>query len=423
MAHSILEELKKRGHIQDISDEAGLTETLYNKKISYYCGFDPTSDSLHVGHLLPIIVMRKLSALGHTSIALLGTGTGMIGDPSGKSAERNLLETATVLENAKKLEVQISSLFENKNIKIVKNGDWLTQYSYIDVLRDVGKNFSVNQMIARDSVKSRLTEREQGISYTEFSYMILQAMDFMHLYKNENCLLQIGGSDQWGNIMSGIDLIRRAVPHGKSFGLTIPLLLNSNGKKFGKTESGNVWLSEEKTSVYSFYQFWLNIADEDVIRYLELFTDLPLDTISEIATLHSQEPHKRNAQLILAEQVSTLVHGKEKTERAIRASRILFGNKSNPLLSEDMLMLRNEIPTIELPSNEYEGMPLIDIIVRLGASESKTNARKLIQGGGVSINEQKITDQGYTLSTESFIDNTVLLLKTGKKNYFLVIRL
>lgn len=413
--------LKDRGLIQDISDEENLNQVLQSSKISFYCGFDPTSESLHVGNLLPILVMRKLTSLGHNAYALIGTGTGMIGDPSGKSAERNLLEENTVLKNTEKLEIQLSSLFNNTKINVVKNGDWLSKYSYIEVLRDIGKNFSVNQMIARDSVKSRLTEREQGISYTEFSYMILQAIDFLHLYQHNNCCLQIGGSDQWGNIMSGVDLIRRKIPNSKSFGLTIPLLLNSNGKKFGKTEDGAVWLSEEKTSAYKFYQFWLNTSDEDVIRYSKLFTDAEMSYLIELENEHKAKPELRKAQTFLAQYVTALVHGEAKANQAKKASEILFGNKSLQLSSNDLLLLKNEIPTKIFKESEITSTPLVDILLSLEAADSKGSLRKLIQNGGVSINEQKVTEAAYLLSSKDFIDQKTMLLKTGKKNYYLVL--
>jgi len=419
---NLVEELKNRGLVQDISDEVELKTSLEKGSLGFYCGFDPTGDSLHVGHLLPLIALKKIASYGHNVIALLGSATGMIGDPSGKSEERNLVDIDVINHNSTEIEKQIKKFFDNStDLKIVKNGDWLSQYSFIEVLRDTGKHFSVNQMIARDSVKSRLSQREQGISYTEFSYMLLQAIDFHHLFKTENCSVQIVGTDQWGNIASGIDLIRRKENGSKSFGVTIPLLVNSNGKKFGKTENGAVWLSEEKTSPYAFFQFWINTTDEDVFNHLRLFTDVPLTEISEIEEAHSKSPEKRIAQIRLAQEVSTLIHGKDKAVDAEKASQILFGNKDAVLTSEGLLLLRDEISTTAFLKNDFNEMGLPDFLVAVKASESKSSARKLIQNGGISINNKKHTDPTESISRSTFLDEKAMLLKVGKKNYFLCV--
>ena len=419
---NLINDLRQRGHLQDISDEAGLIELLESEKISFYCGFDPTADSLHVGSLLPLIVMKKFIEHGHTAIALVGTATGMIGDPSGKTEERALVDPKVTNQNAEKIQNQIHNfLGKSKNFKLVKNGDWLASIKFIDMLREVGKHFSVNQMIARDSVKTRLTEREQGISYTEFSYMILQALDFRHLYKHENCKLQIGGSDQWGNIASGIDLIRRMENSQKSYGLTIPLLINSNGKKFGKTESGNVWLSEEKTSSYAFYQFWLNTTDDDVEKYLKLFSSLSIAKIEEIIRLHKEKPESRTAQIALAFDVCSQLHGEEKAIQAKRTSEVLFQNKLDGLTYNDLILLKNEIPTFEVSRPDVSSLSVTDLLFNMNACESKSAARKLIQNGGISLNGEKVSDVNQKIELDKFLDRKACLVKIGKKHYHLVI--
>jgi tyrosyl-tRNA synthetase len=420
---NIINELRSRGYVQEITDEENLSKLFEQEPVTFYCGFDPTAESLHVGNLLPIKVIKTLINSGHKAIILLGTATGMIGDPSGKSQERILLEIETIEKNASLIEKQITKILSSvkypNNVQIVKNGDWLKNISYIEILRDVGKHFSVNQMIARDSVKSRLTEREQGISYTEFSYMILQAYDFLYLSKNHSCTLQIGGSDQWGNIASGIDLIRR-INNSKAFGLTIPLLMNSNGTKFGKSESGNIWLSEKNSSAYAFYQFWLNTADDDVENYLKLFTEIKLEEISTILKVHRESPEKRIAQKNLAKSVTVEIHGEIKTNNAEKASQILFSNDKNLIDFSTLQVLENEIKTFSINLSEIENLTLAELLAKVEISDSKSSARKLITNGGVSINNNKEADFNFPITKETFIEKKLLLLKIGKKNHVLV---
>ena len=416
-------QLKERGQVQDITDEAGLISELDSKQVSFYCGFDPTADSLHVGSLLPLTVMKRLIKCGHRAIAVLGTSTGMIGDPSGKSEERTLVDEQIISQNAKSIEKQIYDFFGDcakpTNVTIVKNGDWLSKLGFIEVLRDTGKHFSVNQMIAKDSVKSRLSEREQGISFTEFSYMILQAIDFHHLFVNLNCQLQIGGSDQWGNITAGIDLIRKKEMGGKSFGLTIPLLMNASGKKFGKTEAGNIWLSEKRTSPYSFYQFWLNSTDEDVESYLKLFTEIPVPEIKSLMVNHFQAPEKREAQRVLADVMTSLIHGEIKTVNCQKASSLLFSNKEEVLDANILYLLESDIPTYTLTKSQLNELSITEFLTLIKVTESKSAARKLIENGGVSINNVKQNEVTKVILPSLFLDGKIALVKIGKKNYVL----
>ncbi len=423
----MLQELKSKGIIQDISHQADLENVLKNNSTTLYCGFDPTSDSLHVGSLLPLTTLMKFSKSGHKLIVLIGTATGMIGDPSGKSTERSLLAEEEILKNANLIEKQVSSIFTNAGInkdsyQFVRNHEWLEKISLIDFLREIGKHFSVNQMIARDSVKTRLTEREQGISYTEFSYMMLQAYDFHYLYKNLNCITQIGGSDQWGNITSGLDLIRRLEPNGtQPFGLTIPLLLNSSGKKFGKTESGNVWLNSSKTSVFEFRKFWQNTSDDDVIKLIKLFTNATESEVKELETSLSKNPEARIPQNYLADQLTILVHGESANTEAIKTSSALFSNTDSIPSLEQLLSIKSEIPTIELTLKDLIGINIQDLLVKTQACTSKSSARKLIEGGGVYLNNQKVKNISLEISNSDLIEDKAVLIRTGKKSYFLVL--
>jgi tyrosyl-tRNA synthetase len=406
--------------VHQCSNETELRKKLAAGPVTFYCGFDPTADSLHVGSLVPLLLMRRLQAAGHKAIGLIGTSTGMIGDPSFKSEERVLLSEDTVQQNAGCIEQQIKKIVGGDSLVTVRNGDWLSKLSMIEFLRDTGKHFSVNSMIAKESVKTRLTERNQGISYTEFSYILLQSYDFLHLFKQHNCTLQIGGSDQWGNITEGIDLIRR-VAGGHAFGLTNPLLLTSAGKKFGKTEDGNVWLDAKRTSPYKFYQYWLNTADEDVVRFIKIFTEADDAAIVELESEVKANPAERSAQKFLASEVTTLVHGKLEAEKAAKSASILFGGD---LLSVDAGTLQeifSDVPSFELSrSTLASGIAVVDLVVTSGLFDSKGAAKRAIEGGGLSLNQKKVTNLGMKIEESMAIDGQLLIFKSGKKNYQLI---
>lgn len=419
--------LKDRGSLEDCTHEAELDKALSDGPVTFYCGFDPTGKSLHSGSLVPLMAMKRLIERGHKGIALLGTATAMIGDPSGKSAERVLLDESVIVENAKCIEENIRQFFRSCNISddqyiVVKNHEWLSPISYLDFLRDVGKLFSVNQMISRDSVKERLTKREQGISYTEFSYMLLQAYDYLHLYNKHNCRIQVGGSDQWGNITAGLDLIRKSHPDKtQAFAMTFPLLTTSDGKKFGKTESGAIYLSKDSTSVFNFHQFWLNSTDADVIKYLKLFTDTEIDKVKNLENSLKENPEAREAQNYLADQMTHLIHGQAGLDEAKSAQKTLFsgGIEGTPSLS-DILSIAKTVPTKSADLNSLSDKNMQDLLVLLEAASSKSAARKLIDGGGVSLNGTKLKDSYALLTKDSFIENKGLLLKIGKKKHFVL---
>ncbi len=411
------EELQARGLIENMT-HAELEEKLNQGGLKFYVGFDPTADSLHVGQLALFNLMGILQKAGHEPLGLAGGATGMIGDPGGKSAERNLLSPEQIAANIQGIVSQIN-LFLKGSTEVVNNADWLGKFSYIEFLRDVGKHFSVNQMVTRDSIKSRL--EGNGISYTEFSYMLLQAYDFYELNQSRGVTLQVGGSDQWGNIVSGIDLSRRMGGADPLYGLTMPLITKSDGSKFGKSEKGTIWLSAEKTSPYAFYQFFLRQADEDVIRFLKVFTEVPLAEIEDLAQATLKEPHLRKAQQRLAAEVTGRVHGPEQLAKAIQASKVLFGaaieNLDDPTLSE----IFAHIPGSRIKKATLEqGWSLIDALVETGACASKGQARKLIEQGGTYVNNQPQGSLEYRLTLENLASETYLVLRTGKKNYRLV---
>ena len=387
---SILEELKWRGLVADCTDAAELEKKLA-APITLYCGFDPTADSLHVGNLVPLLALRRFQLLGHHPIAVAGGATGSIGDPSGKTAERQLLTKEVLDHNIASVKVQLAKLldFEAKQnpARLVDNASWTVGISFLDFLRDIGKHFSVNQMVAKESVRARMEDREAGISYTEFSYMLLQAFDFMVLCRDQNCELQIGGSDQWGNITAGIDLCRKKL--GKTvFGLTLPLITNADGTKFGKTEAGAIWLDPKRTSVYRFYQFWINTDDRDVIRYLKYFTALSREAIESLEKEHIKNPHAREPHRILAMEVTGVIHGGDATQAVIRASDILFGGELEDIPEWIFNEVLGEVPTKEIERSKLdgEGIPLVELLVHAGLCPSKGQARKDIEGGGVNIN-------------------------------------
>ena len=416
----LIKEFKWRGLVAQISSEEKLATHLSNVR-SVYCGFDPTADSLHIGSLVPLIALRRFQLAGHRPILLLGGATGLIGDPSGRDDERSLNQQEIVAQWVEKLRAQVGRFLDFKGVNaavICNNLDWTQKLDVISFLRDVGKHFSVNAMVQRDSVKARLQREEQGISYTEFSYMLLQAMDFLELAKREDCLLQIGGSDQWGNIVSGVDLIRRHTGQ-EAFALTMPLVTKADGSKFGKTASGAVWLDAQKTSPYAFYQFWLNSADADVEKFLKLFTFMTGLEISELVASSQQAPEQRLAQRELARRVTGLVHGDEAVSSAERISTSLFGGDEASLRPEDFLQLRQDgLPSIALAPGEG----LLNIMVAVGAAKSAGDARKLVQGKGVRLNGLLVEDPKWVLSFDDAYFGEYFVLRKGKKQHYLLVR-
>lgn len=420
---SLIEELRWRGMLQDITPET--EEFLNNNKTTGYIGFDPTAESLHIGSLVPIILLMHMQKAGHTPIALVGGATGMVGDPSLKSEERNLLDEATLQRNIDGIKKQLSYFldFEKKENPaiLLNNYDWVGKMSFLEFIRDVGKHLTVNYMMAKDSVKKRI---ETGISFTEFSYQLIQGYDFFHLFENHNCRLQCGGSDQWGNITTGTELIRR-MNGGKAYAFTCPLITKADGGKFGKTESGNVWLDAERTSPYKFYQFWLNCADEDAEKYIKIFTFRDKANIENLISEHKDAPHLRILQKALAEDITKLVHGEEALEIAISASNILFGNPSvaelNKLSANNMEEIFEGVPTFELLKNELEnGVDIIEFLsAKTGILPSNAEARRAMKENSISINKAKISGD-YSVSKTDVLNNNFILVQRGKKNYFLV---
>ena len=389
-----------------------------------YVGFDPTADSLHLGSLVPVMALAHAQRHGHRPLALAGGGTGLIGDPSGKSSERTLLTKADAERNTAAIGAQLGKFFDlslaDRGL-LLDNASWLLPLGLVDFLRDIGKHFSVNEMMKRDSVRMRLEEREHGISYTEFTYMLLQAYDFLHLFEHYGCTIQMGGSDQWGNIVSGIELIRR-VESQRCYGITVPLLMSSTGKKFGKTEEGAVWLDPNRTSPYRMYQYWIQTADGDVITYLKLFTFLEQARINELEMEVETYPEKREAQRILAARCTAIVHGAAAVEAVEAASRILFSDSMETPTVETIQLLSVEVPSTEISRRELESkIGLVDLLVRTRMAESKGAARKLIEGGGVYVYNQRQNSVQMTLSTEDLQWPDAIMLRTGKRNYHLAL--
>lgn len=419
---NLFNELIERGLLEKTTSD-DLEEKLNAGGMTFYIGFDPTSDSLHIGNFALLNLMRLLQRHGHFPIGLMGGATGMIGDPGGKSVERNLLTKEQLEFNIAGITVQLAKFLEfesgNKAI-IVNNYLWFEKWAYLDFLREVGKHFSVNAMINRDSVKNRLEREGEGISYTEFSYMLLQAYDYYYLNVNYDCTLQIGGSDQWGNIVSGIDFTRRKSGK-KTYGFTVPLITKSDGTKFGKSESGAVFLDPKKTSPYEFYQFFIRQTDEDVIRFLKVFTQLELDEIAVYAEKLTNEPHKREAQKKLAEEVTRTVHGQALLDKVLKASAVLFGGKVEDLDDATIAEIFKDVPSINIDKQQLiEGWPLIDALVEIGACNSKGQARKLIHAGGVYVNNEPQKDVNLVLTIHSLASYSYLIIRKGKKDYYLV---
>ncbi|MFA8440064.1 tyrosine--tRNA ligase [Pueribacillus sp. YX66] len=419
----ILQDLENRGLLNQVTDFEGLKKHLDENQVTLYCGFDPTADSLHIGHLLPVTMLKRFQQVGHKPIALIGGGTGMIGDPSGRTSERTLNEENVVHGFAKSLRNQLARLLdfeEGENAAVARNNyDWLSKLTIIDFLRDAGKHFTVNYMLAKDSVSSRI---EQGISYTEFSYMLLQSYDFAQLYKEENCTLQIGGSDQWGNITAGLEFIRRSREHEeedvKAFGLTVPLITKADGTKFGKTAGGAVWLDAKKTSPYEFYQFWFNTDDRDVVKFLKYFTFLSLDEIAELEKAVKTSPEKREAQKTLAEEMTKFVHGEDALQQAINISNALFTGDIKELTVDEMKQGFKDVPSHTLESDEPIG--LVDLLVESKISSSKRQAREDINNGAIYINGERTKDLKKMITRDDAIERQFIVIRRGKKRYFVI---
>ena len=422
----IIEELEWRGLVSDCTDREALTQRLAKGAVTLYCGFDPTADSLHVGNLVPLLALRRFQQFGHKPIIVAGGATGSIGDPSGKSAERQLLTHEQLKANIDGVKKQLAGFLEFDSeanaALLVDNADWTAPLSFLDVLRDVGKHFKVNAMVAKESVRARMEDRDVGISYTEFSYMILQALDFHHLCVQHECELQIGGSDQWGNITAGIDLIHRR-QNRPAFGLTLPLITNADGSQFGKTEAGAVWLDVARTSIYQFYQYWVRVDDRDVVRYLNFFTFLHRDDVEALSRQHSEQPQARIAHKALAKEVTALAHGEAAANEAIRASEILFGGELDGITEATFREIAGEVPTHEIRLDRFggEGLWLPELLHEAGLAQSRGQARKDVKGGGVYVNNRRTDDEQHKLQSGDLLFGKYLLLRRGKRNYAVVL--
>lgn len=429
MANNFIDELKWRGMVHDIMP--GTDEQLNESQTSGYVGIDPTADSLHIGHLVSVMMLKHLQRHGHKPIALVGGATGMIGDPSGKSKERNLLTEDELRHNQEAIKNQLSRFldFESKDdhaAVVVNNYDWMSDFSFLDFIRDVGKHITVNYMMSKDSVKKRLgSESVEGMSFTEFTYQLVQGYDFLHLFRTMDCKLQMGGSDQWGNITTGTELIRR-MGGGKAFALTCPLITKADGSKFGKTEEGNIWLDKNRTSPYKFHQFWLNTADEDAEKYIKIFTVLPKEEIDWLIAEHRENPGRRLLQNKLAEEVTLAVHGKEELETAIAAGKILFGKGTEEALRNlseaDFLSVFEGVPQAETGKSEIIGADVVEIFAaKTGFLKSNGEVRRALKENSLQINKTKVQTEDFTIEENHLINGKYLLLQRGKKNYFLVV--
>jgi tyrosyl-tRNA synthetase len=429
---NFIEELKWRGMLAQMMP--GTEELLAKERVTAYLGTDPTADSLHIGHLCGIMMLRHFQRCGHKPIILVGGATGMIGDPSGKSQERNLLNAETLYHNQECIKAQVSRFldFDEKlpnAAELVNNYDWMKDFSFLDFAREVGKHITVNYMMAKDSVQKRLNgEARDGLSFTEFTYQLLQGYDFLHLYQAKNCKLQMGGNDQWGNITTGTELIRRTLGiENEAFGLTCPLITKADGQKFGKTESGNVWLDPQRTSPYKFYQFWLNVSDEDAVRYIKIFTNIERDECAALEAEHAAAPHLRLLQKRLAKDVTTLVHGEENYNAAVEASNILFGNATADALrkldEQTLLQVFEGVPQFTISRSALEtGIRPLDLLAeQTQIFPSKGEARKMMQANGFSMNKEKLTDIETPINASALLDGKYILFQKGKKNYYLVI--
>ena len=426
---NFVEELTWRGMIHSMMP--GTAEQLEKEMTTAYLGIDPTADSLHIGHLVGVMMLRHFQRCGHKPLALVGGATGMIGDPSGKSAERNLLDEATLRHNQECIKNQLSRFLDFDSdapnaAEMVNNYDWMKDFSFLAFIRDIGKHITVNYMMAKDSVKKRLSaESSVGMSFTEFTYQLVQGFDFYHLFETKNCKLQLGGSDQWGNITTGTELIRRKLG-GEAYALTCPLITKADGGKFGKTESGNVWLDRRYTSPYKFYQFWLNVSDADAEKYIKIFTFIPKEEVEALVAEHAAAPHLRVLQKRLAKEITIMVHSQQDYEMAVEASSILFGNATSDSLKkldeDTLLAVFDGVPTFEVSREEVLGKKLMDVLTDNAAVfASKGEMRKLIQNGGFAVNKEKVSDLELSLEAELLLNEKYLLVQKGKKNYYLLI--
>jgi tyrosyl-tRNA synthetase len=425
---NFIEEVTWRGMVHDVMP--GTEEHLMEQMRVAYVGIDPTADSLHIGHLVGVMMLKHFQLSGHKPLALVGGATGMIGDPSGKSNERNLLDEATLRHNQEAIKGQLSRFLDFTSAapnaaELVNNYDWMKNFSFLDFIRDVGKHITVNYMMAKDSVKKRLSsEAAEGMSFTEFTYQLVQGYDFLHLYREKNCTLQMGGSDQWGNITTGTELVRR-IASGKAYALTCPLITKADGTKFGKSEGGNIWLDSARTSPYKFYQYWLNTSDVDAEKYIKIFTFLSKEEIQNLTEKHSEAPHLRLLQKRLAEEITVMVHSKEDLENAIKASNILFGNSTSDDLKQldeaTFLDVFDGVPQAEIVRTEIEsGINIIEVLnTKTGFLKSNGEARRALTANSISVNREKVTEE-FVLSTKELINNQFVLLQSGKKNYFVI---
>lgn len=427
---NFVEELRWRGMLHQLMP--GTEELIQKERVTAYVGIDPTADSLHIGHLCGVMMLRLFQHCGHKPLALIGGATGMIGDPSGKSQERNLLNEETLVHNINGIKKQLERFLDFNSdapnaAELVNNYDWMKNYSFLEFVRDIGKHITVNYMMAKDSVQKRLNgEARDGLSFTEFSYQLLQGYDFLYLYKTKNCKLQMGGSDQWGNITTGSELIRRTLgPDNEVYALTCPLITKADGRKFGKTESGNIWLDAERTTPYEFYQFWLNVSDEEAARYIKIFTLLGREEVEALIAEHSLDPGRRQLQRHLGEEVTVMVHGREEYEKALAATEILFGKATKESLlkldEKTLLAVFSGVPHFEVARAEAVGAKAVDLFAeKTQCFASKGEMRKLVQGGGVSLNKEKLSAFDKTITEEDLLDGKYLLVQRGKKNYYLI---
>lgn len=427
---NFVEELRWRGMLHQLMP--GTEELIQKERVTAYVGIDPTADSLHIGHLCGVMMLRLFQHCGHKPLALIGGATGMIGDPSGKSQERNLLNEKTLAHNINGIKKQLERFLDFNSdapnaAELVNNYDWMKNYSFLEFVRDIGKHITVNYMMAKDSVQKRLNgEARDGLSFTEFSYQLLQGYDFLYLYKTKNCKLQMGGSDQWGNITTGSELIRRTLgPDNEVYALTCPLITKADGRKFGKTESGNIWLDAERTTPYEFYQFWLNVSDEEAARYIKIFTLLGREEVEALIAEHSLDPGRRQLQRRLGEEVTVMVHGREEYEKALAATEILFGKATKESLlkldEKTLLAVFSGVPHFEVARAEAVGAKAVDLFAeKTQCFASKGEMRKLVQGGGVSLNKEKLSAFDKTITEEDLLDGKFLLVQRGKKNYYLI---
>lgn len=427
---NFVEELRWRGMLHQLMP--GTEELIQKERVTAYVGIDPTADSLHIGHLCGVMMLRLFQHCGHKPLALIGGATGMIGDPSGKSQERNLLNEETLAHNINGIKKQLERFLDFNSdapnaAELVNNYDWMKNYSFLEFVRDIGKHITVNYMMAKDSVQKRLNgEARDGLSFTEFSYQLLQGYDFLYLYKTKNCKLQMGGSDQWGNITTGSELIRRTLgPDNEVYALTCPLITKADGRKFGKTESGNIWLDAERTTPYEFYQFWLNVSDEEAARYIKIFTLLGCEEVEALIAEHSLDPGRRQLQRRLGEEVTVMVHGREEYEKALAATEILFGKATKESLlkldEKTLLAVFSGVPHFEVERAEAVGAKAVDLFAeKTQCFASKGEMRKLVQGGGVSLNKEKLSAFDKIITEEDLVDGKYLLVQRGKKNYYLI---